>query len=355
VTWRASDLKPRPLEWLWKGWIPRGAITLLEGDPGEGKSQLSCLIAAHVTTGKAFPGETKDRYPANVLIMSAEDDPAVTIAPRLAAAGADLTRVTGWEGVWSDDGKDLRFPSFPEDAALLKAIIEEDAYDLIVIDPMMAYVGLDYDSNADQAMRVVLSQIHAVCRETRAAVLFLRHLNKAGGGKQMYRGGGSIGIIGQARSAIRIAAKEGLGHNVRLLEQVKNNLAEKGQNMLIEIVSKGGVPRVEWVGPTSVRLSGKAKAAQQVNVTVNNIVTATPKALTPRAYQRLKQNAEAVVEALKAGPKDGVSLTALRKETGLSWKQINEAVDGLAEKGRVSETVVPNNNGTEGKRLRLLE
>jgi hypothetical protein len=330
VVVRLSDVPIRAVEWIWPGWLPRGAITILDGDPGEGKSQLALRIAAQVSTGLPFPGEAPGlRLPSNVLLLSAEDDPAATIAPRLKAAGADLTRVELWTGVWNKEATSLRFPKFPEDAPRLERIIKEDGIELVVIDPLAAYVSRGHDTNCDQDMRDLLANVYRVAKEEGAAVLFLRHLNKQAGGKTMYRGGGSIGIIGQARVAMQLGRKRGLNPDERVLSQVKNNLTKEKPPMLIEIVEDSEtVSHVEWLGETSIRLEGKAPKSLIINVFNNNGgPTSTANAPKPSAADRLLK---AVREA--AGP---VPYSGAMRKLKLNGVTMKKAVDRLVGEGRL--------------------
>lgn len=90
---RMADIQSERIRWLWRGRLALGKITLLDGDPGLGKSTATLDIAARVSTGAALPGERTGRAPAGVVLLSAEDDPGDTIRPRLEAAGADLRRI----------------------------------------------------------------------------------------------------------------------------------------------------------------------------------------------------------------------------------------------------------------------
>src|SRR5215510_9339709 len=90
---RLSTVEPKDVDWLWPGRIPRAMLTLLVGDPENGKSYVTLDLAARVSTGRDWPDGATGSAPADVLILQAEDDPAVTLRPRLDQLGADAERV----------------------------------------------------------------------------------------------------------------------------------------------------------------------------------------------------------------------------------------------------------------------
>ena len=201
---RASEVVPETMTWLWEGYIPAGKITLVDGDPGEGKSTLTLDIAARVSRGGPMPDRSAGGS-GTVLIMSAEDGVADTIVPRLSAAGANLRRVhilTEVRGV-SDDGKIVTRPvELPGDLPIVERIIREHRVVLVVIDPLMAYLSGTVNSFRDQDVRRALHPLAQLAETTGATFVVVRHLNKSAGGKAMYRGGGSIGIGGAARVCV---------------------------------------------------------------------------------------------------------------------------------------------------------
>jgi hypothetical protein len=251
---RLSDVKPERVTWLWEGWLPRGKPVTLDGDPGLGKSTLSDEFAAVVTTGGQWPDGTRCEYPGAVLLMSAEDGLADTVRPRLDAAGADVTMVHAIEGVPMLDEQTgervLRPPTLADIAALEEAIVETDAR-LLVVDVIMAYLPGGTDSHRDQDVRKIMSRLAAVGDKTGCTVLLLRHLNKAKGGDPMYRGGGSIGIVGAARAGMLVAADPDDPER-RVLASVKSNLGARPESQAYRLVDAGqsGVARVQWEGRT---------------------------------------------------------------------------------------------------------
>ncbi|MDP6582331.1 MAG: AAA family ATPase, partial [Vicinamibacterales bacterium] len=215
-----SDVTPERVEWLWLGRIPSGKVTLIDGDPGLGKSALTTDLAARVSTGRPMPdGEPCEA--GGVVILTAEDALADTVRPRLDAAGANSTRIIAVPTVGT--GEDEHMPSVPGDLGAIEVAIQRVDARLVIIDPLMAYLGGEVNSHRDQDVRRALAPIAQLAERTGVAVLIIRHLNKDQGGKAIYRGGGSIGISGAARSVL-LVAEDPDDLDRRILVPVKANL-----------------------------------------------------------------------------------------------------------------------------------
>jgi 5S rRNA maturation endonuclease (ribonuclease M5) len=242
-----ADVEPERVEWLWAGRIPRGKLTLLDGDPGLGKSTVAYDIAARVTRGLPMPGETAGAAVADVVILSHEDGLADTIRPRLEAADADLRRVHAIQAVPTSSGG-ARLPVLPEDLREIVAVVDARAAKLLVIDPLFAYLASEVDSFRDHDVRAALAPLAAAAERSRLSILVIRHLNKRAGGPAIYRGGGSIGIIGLARSGL-VVASDPDDPAQRILASVKNNLGPPAPSLRWQLVgNSAGVARVEWLG-----------------------------------------------------------------------------------------------------------
>jgi hypothetical protein len=240
-----SEVEPRPVEWLWAGRIPCGKITILDGDPDVGKSSLALDLASRVSTGAAMPDGTPG-IRGTVVLLSAEDDPGDTIVPRLLAAGADLTRVRLVEGVKGERGE-TRLIALPTDLGALESALRETQAVLVVVDPLMAFLDSEVNAHRDQDVRRALAPLARLAERSTAAFLVVRHLNKSSGAHALYRGGGSIGIIGAARSGL-LAARDPEDDERRVLAVTKSNLARRAPSLAYSLVGESETVRVEWLG-----------------------------------------------------------------------------------------------------------
>ena len=197
---RLDTVTPEHVSWLWPGRLPLGKVSLLDGDPGLGKSTVTLDIAARVSQGWAMPDGTGEGEPAGVVIVSAEDGLADTIVPRLVAAGADLSRIVALDKVPDDEGGHPFV--IPDDMPFLERAIADAGARLVIIDPLMAFLSGSTNSHRDQDVRRALARVHDIAERAGAVLWVVRHLNKTTGGPAVYRGGGSIGIIGAARSGL---------------------------------------------------------------------------------------------------------------------------------------------------------
>jgi putative DNA primase/helicase len=191
----------KSVPWLYTGRFPGGKLTILDGDPGLSKSMFSLGLSVSVLTGKKFLGLIKPETTGGVVLLSAEDDLDDTIIPRLLAAGCPHGVVPNLLHIPCIKSNGLQFSlADPFDREDLKDIIKSIDAKLVVIDPLNAYLGDKADSHNDQKMRQVLGPLSDMANQTGAMILGLRHLNKAGGGKAIYRGLGSIGYTAAARA-----------------------------------------------------------------------------------------------------------------------------------------------------------
>jgi hypothetical protein len=244
---RLSDVKPEVVSWIWRNRIPKKKITLLDGDPGLGKSLLTLDIAARITRGWAMP-DGAEGLAGGVVLVTAEDGLGDTVRPRLELMGADLSRIVSLQSVRDSDGN-LRPPTIEDIHAIAEAVDTVSA-GLIVVDPLMAYLPGKRDSHRDQDVRRSLHILAHLAEEKEVAVLIVRHLNKSGGSQSIYRGGGSIGIIGAARSGL-LVAKDPEDENRRVLASVKSNLGPLAPSLRFAVEGVGEVPRIAWGGEST--------------------------------------------------------------------------------------------------------
>jgi hypothetical protein len=248
-----STVKPQCVRWFWPGRIPFGKLTILDGDPGLGKSVLTVDLAARATRGLSLPFEDRepgdDREPTAVVLLNAEDSLEDTIRPRLDAAGADVERVLSLDKI--PDGDNDRLPVLPNDVPYVRIACRRMGAKLVIVDPLSAFLGSDTDTHKDQDCRRALYPLAVMAQELGAAIVVIRHLNKAAGGNPLYRGGGSIGIIGAARSGL-LVARDPDNPDRRVLASTKCNLAKLPSSLAFDLsTATNGALRVGWIGPSA--------------------------------------------------------------------------------------------------------
>ena len=231
---RMSDVELTPVEWLWKPYLPFGKLSVLQGNPGEGKTYFAMHLAAACTNGKLLPNMER-MEPFNVIYQTAEDGLGDTVKPRLIEAGADLDRVL----VIDDSEVQLTL----SDERIEKAIIENNAR-LVIIDPIQAYLGADVDMNRANEVRPIFMRLGQVAQRTGCAILLIGHLNKAAGMQSLQRGLGSIDIAAAVRSVMFIGK---LKHDptMRILTHEKSSLAPPGASLAFSLGDESGF---SWVG-----------------------------------------------------------------------------------------------------------
>src|SRR5829696_8187606 len=245
-----SDVEPEEVSWLWPSWLALGKLALVDGDPGLGKSAVTVDLSARASAGKAFP-DGAECEPVGVVLLSAEDGLADTIRPRLDAAGADTSKILALATVPDENGHD-RLLSIPEDLEFIEKGIRRVGARLVVVDPLMAFLSSETNSHRDQDIRRALAPLAGLAERTGTAVLVVRHLNKASANNPLYRGGGSIGIIGAARMAF-VVGKDPQDENRRVLASTKNNLAMPPASLVFGLEeAESSTVRVNWLGSSEV-------------------------------------------------------------------------------------------------------
>ena len=231
---RMSDVELTPVDWLWKPYLPFGKLSVLQGNPGEGKTYFAMHLAAACTNGKLLPNMER-MEPFNVIYQTAEDGLGDTVKPRLIEAGADLDRVL----VIDDSDVQLTL----SDERIEKAIVENNAR-LVIIDSIQAYLGADVDMNRANEVRPIFMRLGQVAQRTGCAILLIGHLNKAAGMQSLQRGLGSIDIAAAVRSVMFIGK---LKHDptMRILTHEKSSLTPPGASLAFSLGDEGGF---RWVG-----------------------------------------------------------------------------------------------------------
>ena len=231
---RMSEVDTQTVEWLWEPYIPFGKVTIVQGNPGEGKTTFALRLAAACTTGGTLPG-MKPLPPFQVIYQTAEDGLGDTVKPRLIEAAADLDRVL----VIDEAKRELTL----SDERIEKAITQNGAR-LIILDPIQAYMGEKTDMNRANEVRPMFRRLADVAERTGCAVILIGHLNKAAGGQSAYRGLGSIDFRAAARSVLLIGRVK-REPNVRVIVHDKSSLAPEGKPVAFCLDPETGF---SWIG-----------------------------------------------------------------------------------------------------------
>lgn len=236
---RMSDIETEQVRWLWYPFIPYGKVTIIQGDPGEGKTSFVLAMIALLTTGKPLPEESVVAEPISVIYQSAEDGLADTIKPRLEASGADCSRVL----VIDEADKELTLC----DERLEQAVRETGAK-LIVLDPLQAYLGDNVDMHRANEVRPIFKRLRAMADRTGCAIILIGHMNKAQGLKSSYRGLGSIDFRAAARSVLLVGRLKS-DTTVRVVAHDKSSLAPEGRSIAFSLDADNGF---QWIGHCDV-------------------------------------------------------------------------------------------------------
>lgn len=256
-----SDIKAKRIEWLWYPYIAYGKITLLQGDPGDGKSTFALQLVALLTTGRKLPDGARGKAPINVIYQCQEDDPTDTIKPRLMEAGADC------EKVWFFN-RDLNITL---DSGDLEKAVEEAQARLVIFDPIQSFLPADADMMSAGKMRSILSHLSEIAQKHKCAVLLIGHLNKSPRGKDLYRLLGSIDIAASARSVLMVTRDEE-NADIRYVSQIKNNIGFQGLTISFEISKKGfrwgGVIQPENVEENQLQTTSPIEKAKEALISI---------------------------------------------------------------------------------------
>ena len=229
-----NDVEQTEVDWLWYPYIPFGKLTIVQGNPGEGKTFFAMQLAAACTNQKFLP-DMEPFEPFNMIFQTAEDGLGDTVKPRLLSSGADLQRVLVID--------DTENPLTLADDRIEKAIRENNAR-LMVIDPLQAFLGANVDMNRANEVRPVFRKLADIAQSTGCAIVMIGHLNKASGTQSTYRGLGSIDIAAVVRS-ILFVGKVKDDPTTRVIVHEKSSLAPPGQALAFSLGDQKGF---RWIG-----------------------------------------------------------------------------------------------------------
>ena len=256
-----DTIQSEEIKWLWYPYIPYGKLTIVQGDPGEGKTTFALNLAAKLSLGKNFENdnESENREPISVIYQTAEDGLADTVKPRLEAAGADCSKIL----VIDESEKSLSMKD-----ERIEQTLEQTHAKLLILDPIQAYLGDNVDMNRANETRNVTKKIAALAERTGCAIILIGHMNKGGGQKAAYRGIGSIDFFAIARSVLLVARVPGQPE-IRAVAQIKNNLAQEGNTVAFQMADG----KFEWLGEYEISIdellggySSESKSQQAVEL-----------------------------------------------------------------------------------------
>jgi archaellum biogenesis ATPase FlaH len=318
-----STVPPEPVRWLWPGWLPEGALAVLDGDPGLGKSTLTLDLAARITRGWVMPpGDGRDygRPPAGVLLLGAEDSLKHTVRPRLDAAGADAERVYSLEAIQQKDTD--RPPELPGDLDLMRSRIVAWGVRLVVVDPLMAFLSEQTNAHKDQDIRRCLRPLSRLAGDLGIVILLLRHLNKLSGGPALYRGGSSIGISGAARASLIVGRDPNADRYV--LAMNKCNLGARPPSLAYRLESSGLACRIVWEAEVDLRpdeILGHGPSHAQSTA-------------PGRPDHELQEACQFLADLLCGGPVSSRDVETRAEQEGHTWRTIERAKVRLKVRSR---------------------
>lgn len=292
-----SDVPPKKVEWLWTNRIPLGELTILDGDPSVNKSSFTLDLAARVSNGGDMP-DGSPGVQGGVLALLGEDSLEKTIVQRLAAASANLARINTFK----------KLPSLPDGLSEIEAAIAKTQAKLLLIDPLMAFLGCD--ANGDQKVRSALTPLKEIAGTTNCAVVMVRHLTKRGGKHSLYRGSGSIGIVAATRSALLIG-KSPDEPNFRVLCQTKSNLGPLAPSLLFEPVDSDGIVTIGWRG--------------ECEFTADDLLSAAPS----KSEGKLAEAMSFLASLLENGPVSQRAIKSKAIDEGIALRTLDRAKEIL--------------------------
>lgn len=295
-----QDIEVEAISWLWHPFIPYGKVTIIQGDPGEGKTTLVLQIIARLTKGESIINENANP-PINVIYQTAEDGLSDTIKPRLLDANADCSKV-----VVIDDSDT---PLTMRDARLEQAIIETNAK-LVVLDPIQGFLGADVDMHRANEIRPIMKHISELAEKYKCAIILIGHMNKCSVGKSAYRGLGSIDFQAAARSVL-IVGRIKDEPETRIVCQTKSSLAPEAKAVAFRLSEENGF---EWIG--------------EYDVTADDLLSGTAKGTKKQAAMDFLEN------LLADGQISQKEIMELAKQKGISEKTLRNAKEELGVKSK---------------------
>ena len=296
-----EDINATEVEWLWYPYIPKGRLTIVQGDPGEGKTTFILQVAAILSRGDYLPFSEQKSNPINVIFQTAEDGLSDTVKPRLIEAHADSSRIY----VIDDSEYSLTLSD-----ERIEHAIEETKSRCIILDPIQGYLGAKIDMNRANEIRPVLMRLSSIAEKYNTAIVLLAHMNKGNGIKHIYRGLGSIDFMAAARSVL-VVGRINDNPKVRVVAHGKSSLAPEGRSVAFELSEENGF---KWLG--------------YYDITVDDL-------LMGGVRENKSQTAEKMLkDILKDGEVEQKEILERATSIGISKRTLDEVKKGLSIKSK---------------------
>ena len=275
-----ADVEATDVKWLWYPYIPYGKITIIQGDPGEGKTTLVLNLAAILSRGEKLPETDTDIEPVNIIYQTAEDGLSDTVKPRLIAANAKL----------------------------------------IILDPIQAYIGASVDMNRPNEIRDIMTHLKFVAEKYQCAVILIGHLNKATGMKASYRGLGPVDIQAAARSVLLVGRVKD-NPTIRVMAPTKSSLAPEGEPIAFELNKETGF---HFIGKYDISIddllngtSGVSKLEQAEKLLNDMLSDGTPKSQKVIQQQAKYRN---ISDRTLNEAKRNLNIKSIKAKDGWFWQ-----------------------------------
>lgn len=298
-----SQIDRKEMEWLWRSRIPLGCITLLESEGGSGKSTITCALGSAISRGKAMPGG-EARNPANVLVFAAEDDPAVVLRPRFEDNGADLERIL--------IKKEIDIFLDPNGIKRIEKMMEQFQPLLVIIDPIVSFLGAGLDANKATDVRSVMRPLHSMAARFNCAILIVRHWNKSAQASASQRGSGSVDFRNAARSVLQVIKTD----ETTYLALEKSNYDQRPPTLTFKIEGK----TVKWTG--------------EIDISPDEILKTLRSDSVPD--RKLDDAKDFLTKLLRNRPLSSDELFQRAASAGFSKATINRAKEGVARSVKLS-------------------
>ncbi len=313
----ASQIESRPIAWLWPWYLARGYLTMLDGDPGLGKSWLTLDLCARLSKGRPFPNGAASLGPANSILLTSEDGTADIIKARLAGLGADMSRIFLWQ---REAGEAL--PRFPSQTPWLEDMVERTGAVFVVIDPIVAFLDASVLVGSESQVRNALDPLAAMAQRRQCTGLMQRHLNKQTSLRALYRGSHSIAFNAVCRTCWLVGPDPDAAGRV-VLAQHKNNFAPLQPSLCFSMPQTEMETTLTWHGES--RRSADELVAQ-----------------APLRSLQLARACAFLADFLKPGPRLGRDVKAAARQHGVSKRTLDRARANLLIKIHYVRSCTPN-------------